>query len=337
MSNRNVVNLAKDLAVGKLKTQKFSADEANDSLRKAIGDIIGVKDMDNYKMTERQFVRNAKAIFEIIEEVLDNSLEIDMRNEFGDWVEYRNYALGDSPEFYTPDDQLFKVALVSDGTQNILRQRIRGGQAIRVKTNTYAVKIYEELNRFLSGRIDWAEMVSTMSTSFAVKVRDDIMKAIVNQFSEASAEFKLTNVGTPPNEKAVLALAQKVKARTRQNVAIYGTLLALHDIVPNVTSDAQDGERNNTGYYTTIAGIPMYELAQTTLNETGEFMLGDNFLLVLPDTRDKMIKVLNEGESRVIENNPDNVASFDLEATMINKMGIAVIPSSVYGYISYDA
>src|SRR5699024_345963 len=96
---------------------------------------------------------------------------------------------------------------------------------------------------------------------------------------------------------------------------------------------SQDGERNATGYYSQIAGIPMYEL-EDSLGSDGEFRLGDDFILILPETRDKMIKVVNEGESYTEEGRPEGNASMALEYIMTNRMGIAIMPSSVYGYIT---
>lgn len=334
MSDKNIVKLANDLAMNKVK--EYSTEDANDVLRNAFCELLGVENYTD-RISKRQFRKHKTQIFEILEEVLDNNLDIDMRNQFEDWVEYRNLARGDKQEFYTPDDQLFKVAIISDGNQNLLRQRVRGGQRVSIGTKNYGVKIYEELDRFLAGQVDWAEMIRNVATSFAVQIRDEVMGAIVDNFSEIGAEYKKTNVGTPPAEKEVLAIAQRVKARTRQNVAIYGTKLALHAVKPEVSSDAQDGERNATGFYSKIAGIPMYELEQSFKTGTDDFLLEDDFLLILPETRDRMIKVVNEGESFTEESAPEANASMDLEYVMTNRMGIAIMPSSVYGYISFKA
>lgn len=334
MSTKNIINLAKDLASNKVT--EFSAEESNDVLRKAFCELLGMEEYDS-KISRRRFRKHKTEIFEIIEEVLDTNLDLDLRNQFEDWVEYRNLARGDKQGFYTPDDNLFKVAIISDGNQNLLRQRIRGGQRFDVETQNYGVKIYEELDRFLAGQVDWSNMIQLVALSFALQVRDDIMKAILDNFPEVGAEFKLTNVGEVPSEREIITLAQRVSARTRQRVSIYGTKLALHAVEPNVTSDAQDGERNATGYYSTIAGIDMYEIDQSLINGTDDFLVPDDFLLILPETRDRMVKVVNEGESFTEEGRPEGNASMDMEYVMTNRMGIAIVPSSVYGYISFSA
>lgn len=334
MSKKTIITLANDLAMGKV--ENYSADESNKVLRSAFNELLGMEEGYDAKISRRAFRRNKTAIFEIIEEVLDKNLERDLRNQFEDWVEYRNLARGDKNSFYTPDEQIFKVALISDGNQNLLRQRVRGGQSFSIDTNNYGVKIYEELDRFLAGHIDWTDMIANVAFSFALQVRDDILGAIINNFPETGAEFKDTTVGATTGETKILTLAQKVKAKTRQEVSIYGSKLALHKIKPDVTSDGQDGERNAIGYYSTIAGINMYEL-EPTMDSTGKMMLDDDFILILPETRDKMVKVINEGESYMHEGTPEGNASMDLEYTMINRMGIAIIPSSVYGYVKFTA
>lgn len=333
MSTKNIVALANDLAMNKVTN--YSTEESNDVLRKAFNELLGMETYDS-KISKRSFRKNKTEIFEIIEEVLDTNLDLDLRNQFEDWVEYRNLARGDKQGFYMPDDQVFKVAIISDGNQNLLRQRIRAGQRFTVSTDNYGVKIYEELDRFLSGQVDWNAMIQNVSRSFALQIRDDIMTAIIDNFPEVGAEYKLTNVGTAPSEREVITLAQRVRARTRQNVSIYGTKLALHSVKPEVTSDAQDGERNANGYYSAIAGINMYELEQSLVNGTDDFMVPDDFLLILPESRDRMVKVINEGESFTEEGRAEGNASMDLEYVMTNRMGIAIVPSSVYGYIGFN-
>ena len=332
MSKKTIITLANDLAMGKV--ENYSTDESNKVLRSAFNELLDMEEGYDAKVSRRAFRRNKTAIFEIIEEVLDKNLDRDLRNQFEDWVEYRNLARGDKNSFYTPDEQIFKVALISDGNQNLLRQRVRGGQSFSIDTNNYGVKIYEELDRFLAGHINWTEMIANVGFSFALQVRDDILSGIIDNFPATGAEYKDTTIGVSPDETKILTLAQKVKAKTRQEVSIYGTKLALHKIKPEVTSDAQRGERNAIGFYSTIAGINMYEL-EPTMDSAGEMMLTDDFILILPETRDKMVKVINEGESYMHEGTPEGNASMDLEYTMINRMGIAIIPSSVYGYAKF--
>src|SRR5699024_1491290 len=332
--SKNIITLANDLAMNKVTD--YSVEDSNEVLRSAFYDLLGMDEY-NSKISRRAMRKHKLEIFEIIEEVLDTNIDADLRNQFEDWVEYRNLARGDKQSFVMPDDQLFKVSIISDGDQNRLGQRIRAGQRFSVSTQNYGGKIYAELNRFLAGELDWNAMIQNVSRSFAVAVREDVMNAIVDNFPEVGAEYTVETVGSNPDEREILTLAQKVSSRTRQNVSIYGTKLAVHSIQPEVTSDAQDGERNATGYYSQIAGIPMYELDQTIINETGDFALGDDFILILPETRDRMIKVVNEGESYTEEGRQEVNASMDLYYIITNRMGIAVVPSSVYGYVSFTA
>ena len=327
--SKNIITLANDLAMNKVTD--YSVEDSNEVLRSAFYDLLGMDEY-NSKISRRAMRKHKLEIFEIIEEVLDVSIDRDLRNQFDDWVEYRNLARGDKQSFITPDDQLFKVAIISDGNQNLLRQRVRGGQRVTVPTQNYGVKIYEELDRVLSGDVDWYAMIQNVSLSFALQIRDEIVSAIVDNFPHEGAEETSVTIGDDPSEREILDFAQRIKAKTRQEVSIYGTKLALHKIKPEVASDAQDGERNATGYYSQIAGIPMYEL-EDSLGSDGEFRLGDDFILILPETRDKMIKVVNEGESFTVEGRPEGNASMDLEYIMTNRMGIAIMPSSVYGYI----
>ena len=158
--SKNIITLANDLAMNKVTD--YSVEDSNEVLRSAFYDLLGMDEY-NSKISRRAMRKHKLEIFEIIEEVLDVSIDRDLRNQFDDWVEYRNLARGDKQSFITPDDQLFKVAIISDGNQNLLRQRVRGGQRVLVTTQNYGVKIYEELDRFLSGDVDWNAMIQNVS------------------------------------------------------------------------------------------------------------------------------------------------------------------------------
>lgn len=107
-----------------------------------------------------------------------------MKNQFDGFAEYRNLAWGDANLFKTPANQIFRVALVSDGNGNIRRQRLRDGQEFSVSLDTYAIKIGEDFHRFLAGRVDWQEMMNGIAESFkrdlTQRIADAVMEVMVN-------------------------------------------------------------------------------------------------------------------------------------------------------------
>ena len=125
-----VVRLAVDTYKGKPAGQ-YSLDEANSVVYNA---IVAANNGKNY--LDKRDVRDGKCgeLFAIIEETIVKTVIDGLQgNEFFmNMVEYKNLALGDTNEFFVPDDSLFYVDEVARGTQGLRRQRLNGGSSFSV-------------------------------------------------------------------------------------------------------------------------------------------------------------------------------------------------------------
>src|SRR5690606_22452581 len=115
--------------------------------------------------------------------------------------------------------KLFPVAVISDGNFNIRKSRLDTGE-ITVPMVTRGVGIYEELYRFLSGRIDWEEMVNRVAKSYNLEIANEVYNAIYNSYDSLTAPYKVSGAY---NEEELTALCQNVEAATGANVLIFGT------------------------------------------------------------------------------------------------------------------
>ena len=173
MSKNVIIDLALDLAKGSLST--YSKDEANAKLREALNKLTGSEDG---SFSHRKFRKNKDEIFEIIEEVVDARVEEGLRDQFDPYVDYRSTAFGDKLSFTPESDELFEVAKIAGGTNNLRRQRIAEGQPYQIDTDWYGVAIYEELERFLSGKVDWVKLIDRVEASFKAKITEQIFNAV---------------------------------------------------------------------------------------------------------------------------------------------------------------
>ena len=150
MDMENIVKLAVDAYKGKV--EKYSDGQTQDVLRQALIDANNGKATLNYKD-----IRDGKCngLFSIIEEVLSRTVVEGLTGDdyFNALVDFRNVAEGDQNLFLVEDSNLFVVADVADGTQGIRRQRLGGVSETSIPTTMKMVRIYEELNRVLSGRV----------------------------------------------------------------------------------------------------------------------------------------------------------------------------------------
>jgi len=334
MAKNEIIKLGIDVAQGRLPLQ-YSVNDADTALRVGFNQMMGLAD-DATQIPYKTFRKHKVEIFEILEEVFDSVLEEGLRGQLDDFVEYRNLALGDMNEFVVPANKAFRVSVVSDGNGNFRRQRLIDGTKFSVDTDIYGVKIYEEFSRFMAGRIDWLGMVRDVATSMAKDIEEKIASAIMNHFTEAGAEapYRLTSSGAVPTEKEIITMAKHVEAATGEKAVIYGSALALNQLDLRLTSEADKEARNTTGYYGKVGGVEVREIVNGHKIGGTDFIFADDFLLILPQTKDRMCKVVNEGTATIEETVTGN-ADMTKEYMMINKVGISIIASKVFGYIKF--
>ena len=169
--NSNIVKLAVDAYRGNV--EQYSTKQSMEVLRQALIEANGGSTILNYKN-----IRDGKCVglFTLIEEILSRTVVEGLQGDeyFNQLVDYRNVAEGDQNVFLVEDSDLFYVAKIADGTQGVRRQRLGGYSEVTIPTTLRAVKIYEELNRVLSGRVDFNQFITKVAESFRQELLSDI-------------------------------------------------------------------------------------------------------------------------------------------------------------------
>lgn len=331
---KDMIKLAIDLAKGKVTN--YSAQDSNSVLRKAFAELAEFTTDMTDKEARRAFRRNKTAIFEILEEIINETIHEGLENQFQDFAEYRNLAWGDKNLFKVPANQIFRVALVSDGNSNIRRQRLRDGSEFSVSLDTYAIKVGEDFHRFLAGRVDWSEFISGIAESFKRDLTQRIFDAVMNSYGEYGSTYHKEFTGSPAlTQNDIVEMAMHIEARTGEKVAIYGTKLALANLPQENVTDLVQNAINESGYYGKIKGIPMFEVAQSHKYGTDEFAISNDFILLLPQNKDKMVKVINEGDAIIQDQNGGQTADMMQEYFIANRFGVSVICTKVFGFIKF--
>ena len=318
-----VSKLAIDLASGNIGN--FSVQDANETLRQSFIRIFGSE-----KPTLRQWEENKYEVFEIISISLGTSVVSGLTTQFDNWVEIRSTEMGDSPSFDIENPNLFKFATIAAGNAEIRAQRIHNGK-LTVATAWKAIKIREEFERFLAGRIDWPKMVAKLDASVRQQIALDMYNALYASYSALSAPYAQTGTW---DESKLLTIASNVEAGNEQgNAVIIGTKTALSKIVGSVVSENMKDSLNNLGFYGMFRGYPMLSIKQAHTPGTDTFAINDSFLLVVPSPADKMVKLVLEGAPIVNDTNMQDNAPADLSKNFwfMQKYGVAVIASSKYG------
>lgn len=339
MNRTAVIDLGKMYIKGTLP-KNFSENPnatPDDALRLGFNRIMELQD-DNKVISKKVLREHKVEIFAILEEILQESINEGLTDILEGFVEYRNLALGDTNEFVIPDNKYFRVATISDGNTNLRRQRLREGQSYQVPVHIKGVAIYEEFVRFMSGRIDFLEMINIVGESFTRSIKEDIYRAVITNFREGGADtpYRETISGGVPTEKDILTVAKHLEAKTGAKVVIYGTAIALSNLDIKYPSENAKNSYSDKGFFGKVAGLDAVEIPPMHEIGTDDFIFADDAILLLPQTSDKMVKVVNEGEAFIQDSDALNRA--DLQATYLltQKIGVAVIPSSAFGYIKFQ-
>ncbi|WEG18507.1 hypothetical protein PQ478_08495 [Alkalihalophilus pseudofirmus] len=322
--SKELVQMAIDTYKG--STGEFSQAQSNEAIRKALIELNGGEE----KITDKSFRRNP-ALFEFLEETLRVLVVEGLTDQFSEFAEVRDVAMGDQQIFRIPDTKLFRVATISDGNQNIRLQRIDNGE-VPIKTVWRGVGIYEELSRVMAGRIDWVEMINRVSRSYQKQIANEVYSAVYNSYDKVNAPYKATASFDP---ETVIEIAQHVEAATDSQVMILGTKQALAKVKPSQLSDRMKDRKNDVGYLGVFEGYELHEIKQAHKIGTDEFAVDPNFLLIVPVLEDKMVKIVNEGEARIKE--VDGLENEDMsqEYKFFMKSGITVVSAQKYGIVRF--
>ena len=284
----DIVKLAVDAHRGNV--EKYSVKQSQETLRQALIEANNGKTSLNYRD-----IRDGKCngLFTLIEEVLSATVVEGLQGDeyFNALVEFRNVAEGDSPVFLVKDRNLFVVAEAADGTQGIRRQRLGGVSETTIPTSLKVVRTYEELNRVLSGRVDFNEFIDKVAESFEQKLLNDIYALWSGATADQMGGTTYFPTAGAVSEDELLELISHVEAAADGKTAtIVGTKKAVRNLAQSIMADSAREDLYNYGYYGKFYGTPVVVTPQRHKIGSTEFVLDDSILTIIAGD-DKPIKV----------------------------------------------
>jgi hypothetical protein len=249
---------------------------------------------------------------------------------FQNLVEYRNIALGDDIDFWSEDNSLFVVSDIAHGTQALRRQRLNAGSKLNLTTTLRAIKIYEELNRLLAGRVDFNDFINRVGKSMLNQLYADIYTAFNGITSSTTGLNATYVVSASYAEDTLLDMIDHVEAATGKSATVYGTRGSLRKVTTAVVSENAKQDMNTMGYYGTFNGTPMVVARQRHQIGTDTFLLPANKLWIIAGD-DKPVKVLDKGEGLFIEKDPMGNADLSKEYLYGQEIGTGVLVSEKLG------
>ena len=319
---QEVREMAYDLYKG--RTANFDKNSANEAIKNIILEAAGCADKwDMYK-----FMDNKYKVFAIMREILTPVVAEAVNNRFDAWVDIEDIALGDTKEFDVLNMDLFEIGYVADGTSELRRQKLVNGKLAMTQFQLGA-KIYTEFDDFRRGRVDFNQMIDRLALSFEAKIGEIIVKGVETAYDKKGA---FSNVAGAFDGKELLTIVQAVEAKAGQEAVIYGTKVALAELMAEgeliAESDLEEVKR--MGHVGMWHGCKVVEIPQF-INRKDELVLSDKLLYVIPNGT-KIVKLLFEGDVDVIEvADPAVRKDMQFEYMFMRRLQMGIAKASVYG------
>ena len=319
---KDIVKVAVDAYHGNV--EQYSVGQSMELLHKALIDANGGSTTLNYKN-----IRDGKCsgLFTLIEEVLSRTVVEGLQGDeyFNALVDFRNVAEGDKNLFEVEDSNLFIVSEAADGTQGIRRQRLSGISEVSIPTSLKVVKIYEELNRVLSGRVDFNTFISKVAESFRQKLLNDVYSL----WSTATADdfggvTYFPTAGAYDEEELLDLIAHVEAAANGKPATIIGTKKAVRNLAPSIQGTDSKSDLYNLGYYGKFYGTPVVVTPQRHKIGSTEFTLADDMLTIIAGD-DKPIKCVYEGDPIVVMGDPLSNGDLTQEYLYGEKYGMGIV------------
>lgn len=331
MADNKLVKLSKEVYKNRFTSDKFSNTDANTVLREALIDLNG----GSTKLDFKALRRNGAQMFEIMEEILENTVleGLPDDNFFATFCEFKNLSLGDENSFYVPDNTMLVVSEIADGTTALRRQRVDVGTNTSIATSWKGIKIYEHLSRLLSGRVDFNEMLVALEKAFRLKINDDVYTAFTGAFSSLPTGFTASGSF---DEDSMIDVIEHIEAATGKTPMLAGTMKALRKVTNAVVSDSAKEDMYKMGYFGSFNGIPMMRIKQAHTVGTYTFKLSENDIYVIT-TDEKPVKFVTEGQARIMAG--DAMANADLtqDYFFASKYGTGVVITDLFGKYEVSA
>lgn len=314
---------------------------AEEAITNAFHQIMGTNKHSDV-MDYKRALRNPNVqlgLFAVIEEVLNEGF---IKEEwqipfFERFVETRSQSRGDKTVFYVKSRNEVVVSRVSkDGKVELDRQRFDEGHELTVKTETYAVKVYEHLVRIMLGRATWGEFVTKMYEAKERFIAEKCYATFANVVENLPNQFVHRGSYDAAKIKEVIRNVKLLSGAS--SVTLLGTDLALDALTQDgsikylESADIQN-EIYKTGRLGYWHGNSCIQLPNGFKLGTGlqEMVLSDKVVYIIPNVEEKPVKLVIEND--LLDINESDFARVDdtVEIAIRFSMGCNVICGSSIG------
>lgn len=324
----NFVSMAVDAYLNRGKQQNYAAADTERILREEAIALNGGSDH-----LDRRAIRDGKCsgLFTKIEDIITIAREEGFKGTefFNGMVDYRNVAKGDNIDFIVKDNMYYQVSAISAGNQGLRRQRLNGVKTITPVMTTYGVRVYEDLDRVLAGRITMSEMIDAVVRSQTQKR----LETCYRLFASIDATNGAHVVTGTYDEDKLIDLVSEVELEAGATAIITGTKKALSKITLDAVASASDAARNdkyNGVHFGSFHGTPVIGYTNVYLTGTKTKAMDDNAIYVYAGD-EKPIKFVTRGDTLIDMRTGTDNADMTQEYAAFEEYGAALLTAYDFG------
>ena len=313
-------NLMQDLA---LRREIYDAEtdriitraEANAKVLDFSRKILGINEKSTAKDIRRALQDHGEEWFRIIEDTVDRTIEIGLQNNdwFNDLVDAKTIGYHDRQDFYIPSDGYLSVAKAGTSHHDHILQRLGAGQVVSIPTELYVVKVGADINKYVTGQVDWNRLIDAITEAFVKEIQTEIFAEVATAASKlpvTGAEYIGSGTlaaGTKDQFDAIIANVSA--ANNGADVVVLGTKFGLSKIsaLADVQwgANAQKDSMMNSGNIGIYEGTKLVEIPNRFVGPkpTGAKVFNDKILMILPVIGEdgKFVKFVDEGDTLISE------------------------------------
>lgn len=320
-------------------------EKVNEKINSVMRDILGFEE--GAKLSRRDIRRAMRKhgleIFEVLEDVIDFKVATGWGDNefFQTYVESKNIADGDRNEFWTEEDVVLLVAKTSGSHHDLSMQKLPEGTSTSIATSNYAVKVGMDIDVYLLGRKDWADLVDHVALAFQEQIMNDIYAAFVDAQNKipAQAQFVKTMAMDKANKDTFDQLIADVETANQTPVVIMGLKTDLKKIANladvDWISEGQKEEVAALGRLGSYEGTTLMEIPQRfAQNDVTKKLITPGTLYIMPQTGNQFVKFIDVGETEILEvtekgDRNDDMMTYEVQ----REMGVGVILDRYHGIL----
>lgn len=280
------------------------------------------------------YEENRPKIFKLIEQTASEVVPQNLLARYGQFAEIQRFALGDRPIFSRPNMGRVRAKqfVTTVGAAGVYETFKLDKEYFEVKTGIHGGAVEISLYDFLTGRLDFGEMLQIIIEGMSERIYREIAVALQNSISQLPTANSVTTAGfVEASFDKLLAIA-----RAYGHPTIYTSYEFATKMIPQNgwVSDNMRDQMWSQGYLGNYKGSSVIILPNSLEDETNsKWTLDPSFTWIIPTGADgKPVKVAFEGGLNMRELNQQ--ADWSKHIDVFQQVGVGVmLTNNICSYV----